>query len=641
MDNKYKEMLKALDGVVYNATINAETIINVFDDEIFEVVQHLKNNHASISQNEWVDLYKKYQDKPDVMLSIIKYPECPRSILEIIVADAIYKAGKSFSYYDSSAMAKILKSSISFDLPANLFNEVFDLDPVCFLSIIISDNYSVSQNAFETFAQYIVKHPEPIERSASLSYNTMTQHLEQVFSKISDKNTIYSMIKQVLTIEGMPTIKTALLNNKLLDPTLPFDEKIINDLFESGIHYQSISNFTPLICDYYVSNFTNIDDYSPNYVSEITKELIALLRGNNVPQSIEYDLMMKLMNYPNIENTPSLNNLKTYILSYTKNEDIMKLVCNLSPGERRDILFKNQNIPEQIFSDVVSDICNEIKQNDNNLLNSNCKDLSYYCSLITFKDEDYDFLLNNFFDNKMLVKSLSSSEHTPEKYLNKIIDSYDKIIKNNYNPNSEISKDAIKGYLNSRVSSDYLKAEVNLLLKSEKINSKQFDILKYIISIYTDYFASNKPVFKDFVANIDLSNNSVLESFSNFSEEEIETFKNAMNNFFNNQKPIEEPMATVFQNFETVFKYYYEVSFLAIGKNELQYFNDAQINRKLQSISREIFGTILTQISENSEPEYCFVKFYENLPEIYKEYQLFHNEHEKRLKEKTQQEQVL
>ena len=624
MEQKYIDMIKELSQIQFSGINDVQHIINLFDDDTFKQIQYIKNNCKNLSDKEWKSFYFENKSNEDVMLFTIQQPECPITIAECIVSDALNNVKKPFSSYDLSSTAEIISSAISFNLPSSLFKEIIDLNPELFLSLFCSARYSKSENATTTFSKYIVNFPNTFEKGAY--YYSEIGELEKTFNTISDKNFLYSLIENALQYNGFPSIKTALSNNKLLDANNLEDQLVLDRLFNDGIHLEYVKNFTPTMLNYYKNNFTDIDNYSEQKISEINLYIKALLSSKNCPPSVEYDLAMKIVNHPDIKNRQKLIQLKDMILHSTSHEGLMDIIKKLPLKDRRDTLCFNKNITPDVYTYVMHDICNKMRKNlDKNRIEKNSEvwyeDIETYCSYASLQDEDYEFLIENFNDRGKLIKSLAMSLETPVKYLDLIID---KNKTESSLPNTPST--------NKRI--NFSIAVLNKRVKENVISEEQFKALKKIANSYDIVNLMSKEEFNNFLKTKAYLHANFFEDFiKNSSEEDVDKLYHTIDKLFD-KVDVDSDLIN-FNNLAILMKKILKDDFDKSKGIEPELRYETNLNNRLRLLSR-----IITNLTTYSEPNFRIVELYETLPKIYDDFMLIMKEKERREKDKGMETEI-
>ena len=474
MEKKYVDMLHTLQELSGYKVHDINRIKDFFNDADFDAIQHMRNHHTEISNAEWGELYRKNENSGDVLLSMMKHPECPSLIREQIVTKAIDSVSKPFSTFDLSSHSEILTESLCFNMQKNLFFKVFELNPSHFLYKFNATEKNISTSAHNAMAQYVIDNPKIFKND--LYYYSQTKTLEKIFNGIEDKNFLYSLIEKAITLNNFEQLQTALINNKLLDVSDSKDRSLIYELFSNGVYNELIVNFTPEIQQYFLDNFIDIDNYSDDEIADKQDKIRALLNSGNISPAIEYDLAMKTLNRPNARNMPSLLSLRGYILCHTKHEGLMEIIKTLPLRDRRDVLLYNKNIPSEVYTDIVHEFCDKMRRK---IKNNNIEkipaiwldDIEEYCKKVPLKDEDYEFLIENLNNKRDLMSQIAKSIYTPEKHLNKIIE------QSVNNLNSKTPQE-----FNDIV--NYIIANLNLSFKKNTINVEQYQALSRICETF-------------------------------------------------------------------------------------------------------------------------------------------------------------
>lgn len=613
MEQKYADMLTKLQSDLNHIKFDVNKIIDAFDDYEFKTIQNLKKNHSMFSEKEWNEIYQKNEDNYNIILSMIKYPECPVAILEDIVSN-VFK--KSFSFLDDCFETKILYRMLSTNISEQTFCEIFDLAPQHFLTEIKSAfNSPPSQKAIHAFAKYILENPENFH--GDNAYNKT--ETAGVFDLIKDKDFFYDICEKFLLINGYSHIKTVLINNPLLDINNPKDENMINSLFSDDGYCEYVKKFTPLIKDFFVKNFTDIDNYSDDEIYEKQPFIEHLISSDINTDALEYDLIMKILNHPHLSHMKNLNALKSYILINTKAENLMPIIESLPMKDRRLILQYNKTLPQSVYANVVHDICNKIRKNtknDHREKNSSIwyDDIEDYCKKATFLDEDYDFLIKNYNNEKRMILNIARSPYTPEKYLNLLIEVMEKNFETNY-PN-----------YNAMNTTVYTSTKLNLLFKNNLINEKQLDALARLTSAHNSKIFLSDEEFKDIV-----NNDTVIKPCAHFfnkliessTAEEMNDFRLVLKDIFKSDDKIKKETTPSLKNLSYLINCSFEQATLIYGPDSIKHVSENTLNWQMEAIYIEIVNLMRKSMINLSE-------FYEMCPEFYDRYIAIAEEKEKR-----------
>ena len=148
--------------------------------------------------------------------------------------------------------------------------------------------------------------------------------------------------------------------------------------------------------------------------------------------SLEYDLAMRIDDFK--ISTHSKNTLLSSLYTNTNLPELFKNIPSLPMDIRRYVLSMNINIPEEIYFNISCDVFNKAfkSQKSKPIPQTKLEDLKLWSCCTTFREEDYDFLIKNYTNERELFFELSSSDKTPSKILDKIIEKFkEKLLDNN------------------------------------------------------------------------------------------------------------------------------------------------------------------------------------------------------------------
>ena len=533
-----QEMLSGIDFFSDNYPLDIEPKIidkikksvSEMDYRQYTTIKYLQDNHKILNKKEWNDIYEQFKHVPAIKQLILSFKEAPLAIVDKAVAetDIVRHNIKGFTMQPKDDV-EVFKLALTRELNPSTLNLIKDYITRDFMTNMTQYRYTMSAEDLKKFHQNSINMmcEKLIEIFQDISTNDITYPELYIFSLNTDKDFIYQISEEDRkTMHLHEQIRENIINNKILDISIPTDQKLINELFNAGTDYNTRTNICTeemvktmieeqKIWENYLTKI-NDNGYPKNLHNKETQMLGAILtriaKTGMLPVSIQIDLAHRFTSQKSTEYNALLEELYTN----TKEEAVIRILMNLPDKFRKKMLQNNPNIP----NDIVYKQTDKMFQKMRNSFNKGAEDTipsSWYSEIPKYskrtrlRDADYNTLLccKTF---KPIAISIAIQDTVPDNILNKMIELQKNILDNPQNETIKDFEEALRLSLRARINKGF--RENNLVTTSHPA-AILFSLFNVSLSVNKEFIENNK----------NYEHHSIQTTIKNyFSDETIDDF---------------------------------------------------------------------------------------------------------------------
>lgn len=427
-----------------------QNILESLDYRQYATAKYLQNNHKVLNKKDWNDIYEQYKHIPAIKQLILSFKEVPYEIIEKAISETnIIRSGLKHFGSQPEDERKILRLALKHELRESTLKLICEHMDKNFIASLLEFEYSLTERDVANY------HPNSINQVCRrlidiFDYISSPEHMETVlhfFQYNPDKEFIKEIVendRKMLNLNEQ--IRENIINNIYLDPHNPDDKKIMNDLFNAGIGYNSrLTVYTEEIADAIIKQ----QDIWNQYLTQIGDDALPISRWSgsgsffslartlaniaatgNLPVAIERDIAQRYTS----KKQSTYNILVESIYNNTKTEDVMKTFLKMPNKLRKEMLLKNPNVPHDMVYEYLEKYFKKMKSLIKNgktdeTPGSWFSDIPQFAKKFPLKDEHYELLFKASIYLYMF-EHIATYDSTPIDVLNKIIDLKDNMLKN-------------------------------------------------------------------------------------------------------------------------------------------------------------------------------------------------------------------
>ena len=455
-----------------------------FNYEEMRALLDIHQNAESFNEGKWNFLYANFNKNARVLYKIITSGHCPINLLERIANETeTIKNNISRSWDRPDNESDLLVEIARRDISKSMFDKIFPYVDSQILSAFNSQYYSnkdkaenISDATLKNICEKVIETYEaPKKKHSYISVND-ADHTTDVFQWIRDKE----YIREINQRDIHENIRTALLNNRNLNPNNPKDAELMKEIYDGGCVIENINNFSyeikreisESLYDAYLTGFDETTGELKSKTDHIyynAKSVLSHLAShNNLDEDIEYDLGMRLIDLKN----RSTDQLVSAVFCNTKLPDLIRRIKDIKSGDKTTAYERNPYIPEDVLKERANELLTKMKKHIEKGQDRKIPDvwheyLASYCQEISFTPEQYSMLAVRA--EKKLALSIATSPVTPKDDLIAFA--------NRYADNAENWKSYLAGNI-------LLGSNTNIFCRENDISKRVTDnLMKYFVEL--------------------------------------------------------------------------------------------------------------------------------------------------------------
>lgn len=468
-----------------NTHYDYEKFKSTFDIKEMEVLLDIVKNAEKFNSGKWGFLQANFGDNKRILYKMITSGHCPIDILERIANNTeTVKNNITRSWdrpdFESDILTEIAKQNI----PKSLFDKIYPYIDSQLLSMFDTQYYS-NKDKVNKLDEQVIKNiclkvletyePPKGKKHSYISVNDI-DHTTDCFQYLRDR----TFMREISNKNIHENIRTALLNNKNLDPQNPYDAELMYEIYSGGCVIENIRNFTPQIkreiseslYEAYLTGFDEttglIKEKNDHIYYNAKSVLTELASKGNLDEDFEYDLGLRLLD----QKCRSTDQLVSAVFNNTKNVHLMERIKDIKSGDKVEAYTHNKNLPPFILEERSTELLTKMKKyidkgQDRKIPDVWHEHLANYCTEIAFTPEQYSLL--SVRAEKKLALNIVTSKTTPKDDLIAFA--------NRYTDNAENWKSYLAGNI-------LMGSKLNIFCRENDITEQVRDhLMKYCIEL--------------------------------------------------------------------------------------------------------------------------------------------------------------